>query len=161
MTHEPADDVHGEARLLDVLERVLDKGVVVHPDERITTAGLELLRVRGRVAVTSIETYLTDAAVVLTGSPVPTATATQLPAAAQLPADPVPPAAAAAPASAVVHAEALPVQPPLLAEPVDEPGATRMAPHSPAAQPGELQPQEPRPEPADLPEAPPSRPPAD
>ena len=44
--------------LIDVLDRVLDKGIVIDPSMRISLVGLDLLSVDLRVVVASIETYL-------------------------------------------------------------------------------------------------------
>ena len=43
--------------MLDVLDRVLDKGVVIDFDMDISVAGLSALRWRGKVIVASIERY--------------------------------------------------------------------------------------------------------
>lgn len=42
----------------DVLERVLDKGIVVHAWVLVSVAGIQLIGVQARVVVASIETYL-------------------------------------------------------------------------------------------------------
>jgi gas vesicle structural protein len=47
--------------LVDVLDRVLDKGIVIDAAVRISVAGIELLGVDARVVVASIETYLLHA----------------------------------------------------------------------------------------------------
>lgn len=44
--------------LLDVLERVLDKGIVIEEHVRRAPAGIALARVDARVRVCSIETHL-------------------------------------------------------------------------------------------------------
>ena len=44
--------------LIDVLDRILDKGIVVDTWARVSLAGLELMTIEGRVVVTSIQTYL-------------------------------------------------------------------------------------------------------
>ena len=44
--------------LLDVLDRILDKGIVVDAWIRFSLVGLDLLTVDARIVVASIETYL-------------------------------------------------------------------------------------------------------
>jgi gas vesicle protein GvpA/GvpJ/GvpM family len=44
---------------VDVLERILDKGIVIDYEARISMLGVDLLtRIEARVVVASIETYL-------------------------------------------------------------------------------------------------------
>jgi hypothetical protein len=50
-----------EASLLDVLDRVLDKGIVVDAWLRVSLVGIELLTLEARVVVASIDTYLEKA----------------------------------------------------------------------------------------------------
>jgi gas vesicle structural protein len=47
--------------LIDVLDRVLDKGVVIDAHVRVGIVGVELIAVEARVVVASIETYLAHA----------------------------------------------------------------------------------------------------
>lgn len=51
----------GEAGLIDVLDRVLDKGIVIDAHVRVSVAGVELVSVQARVVVASIQTYLQHA----------------------------------------------------------------------------------------------------
>ena len=44
--------------LLDVLDRILDKGIVVDAWIRFSLAGIDFLTVEARIVVASIETYL-------------------------------------------------------------------------------------------------------
>lgn len=44
--------------LIDVLDRVLDKGIVVDAWVRISLVGIDLITVEARVVVASIDTYL-------------------------------------------------------------------------------------------------------
>ena len=44
--------------LIDVLDRVLDKGIVIDAWVRISLVGIDLLTVEARVVVASIATYL-------------------------------------------------------------------------------------------------------
>jgi hypothetical protein len=43
---------------IDVLDRVLDKGIVIAAWVRVSLAGIDLLTVSARITVASIETYL-------------------------------------------------------------------------------------------------------
>lgn len=47
-----------EPSLLEVLDRILDKGIVVDAWIRFSLVGLDLLTVQARIVVASIETYL-------------------------------------------------------------------------------------------------------
>jgi hypothetical protein len=47
-----------EGTLIDVLDRVLDKGIVIDGWARMSLVGIDLLGVNGHVVVASIETYL-------------------------------------------------------------------------------------------------------
>jgi len=48
----------GGASLVDVLDRVLDKGIVIDAWVRVSLVGIDLVTVEARVLVASIETYL-------------------------------------------------------------------------------------------------------
>jgi hypothetical protein len=48
----------GGSSLIDVLDRVLDKGIVIDAWVRISLVGIDLITVEARVVVASIETYL-------------------------------------------------------------------------------------------------------
>jgi hypothetical protein len=48
----------GSTNLVDVIERVLDKGVVIDAWVRVSLVGIDLLTIETRVVVASIETYL-------------------------------------------------------------------------------------------------------
>ena len=55
--------------LIDVLDRVLDKGIVIDAWVRVSLVGIDLVTVEARIVVASIETYLKYAdAVGITGS---------------------------------------------------------------------------------------------
>jgi len=51
----------GGSTLGDVLDRVLDKGIVIDAWVLISLIGVDLLSIEARVVVASIETYLTYA----------------------------------------------------------------------------------------------------
>ena len=60
--------VSGGSSLIDVLDRVLNKGIVIDAWVRISLVGIDLITVEARVVVASIDTYLKYAdAVGLTG----------------------------------------------------------------------------------------------
>src|SRR5204862_387924 len=46
------------ASLVDVLDRVLDKGIVIDAWVRVSVVGIDLLSVEARIVVASIDTYL-------------------------------------------------------------------------------------------------------
>ena len=48
----------GTSNLVDVLDRVLDKGIVIDAWVRVSLVGIELVTVEARVVVASIGTYL-------------------------------------------------------------------------------------------------------
>jgi gas vesicle structural protein len=48
----------GGTRLLDVLDRVLDKGIVIDAWIRFQLVGIDLITIDARIVVASIETYL-------------------------------------------------------------------------------------------------------
>src|SRR3712207_7091628 len=48
----------GGTSLIDVLDRVLDKGIVIDAYVRVSLVGIDLVTVEARVGVASIETYL-------------------------------------------------------------------------------------------------------
>lgn len=50
--------VAGGSSLIDVLDRVLDKGIVIDAWVRISLVGIDLFTVEARVVVASIDTYL-------------------------------------------------------------------------------------------------------
>jgi hypothetical protein len=50
--------ISGGSSLIDVLDRVLDKGIVIDAWVRISLVGIDLITVEARVVVASIDTYL-------------------------------------------------------------------------------------------------------
>ena len=48
----------GGTSLIDVLDRVLDKGIVIDAWVRISLVGIDLITVEARIVVASIDTYL-------------------------------------------------------------------------------------------------------
>lgn len=108
------------AGAIDVLDRVLDKGIVIDAHVRVAVVGIEILAVEARVVVASIQTYLTHAEAVsytaLAARPDADALAADVPAATALAAD--------GPAATALAAGATPAVPPLIAEPVQPPEST-------------------------------------
>ena len=62
--------VSGGSSLIDVLDRVLDKGIVIDAWVRISLVGIDLITVEARVVVASIDTYLKYSEAVGTVAPV-------------------------------------------------------------------------------------------
>ena len=55
----PVEKAELTASMVDVLDRVLDKGIVIDAWVKVSLVGLDLVTVQARVVVASIETYLT------------------------------------------------------------------------------------------------------
>jgi hypothetical protein len=51
----------GTSNIIDILDRVLDKGIVIDAWVRVSLVGIELVTVEARVMVASIATYLAHA----------------------------------------------------------------------------------------------------
>jgi gas vesicle structural protein len=54
----PVERTAGGSSLIDVLDRVLDKGIVIDAWVRVSLVGIDLITVEARVVVASIDTYL-------------------------------------------------------------------------------------------------------
>ena len=54
----PVERASGGTSLIDVLDRVLDKGIVIDAWVRVSLVGIDLVTVEARVVVASIDTYL-------------------------------------------------------------------------------------------------------
>jgi hypothetical protein len=54
----PVERASGGSSLIDVLDRVLDKGIVIDAWVRVSLVGIDLITVEARVIVASIDTYL-------------------------------------------------------------------------------------------------------
>jgi hypothetical protein len=54
----PIERAPGGSSLIDVLDRVLDKGIVIDAWVRVSLVGIDLITVEARVVVASIDTYL-------------------------------------------------------------------------------------------------------
>jgi hypothetical protein len=54
----PVERASGGTSLIDVLDRVLDKGIVIDAWVRVSLVGIDLVTVENRVVVASIDTHL-------------------------------------------------------------------------------------------------------
>ena len=54
----PVERAAGGSSLIDVLDRVLDKGIVIDAWVRVSLVGIDLVTVEARIVVASIDTYL-------------------------------------------------------------------------------------------------------
>ena len=52
------EKVNASSSLAEVIDRILDKGIVVDAWVRISLVGIELLAIEARVVVTGVDTYL-------------------------------------------------------------------------------------------------------
>jgi hypothetical protein len=59
----------GGASLIEVLDRVLDKGIVIDAWVRVSLVGIDLITVEARIVVASIDTYLKYSGVVGQAAP--------------------------------------------------------------------------------------------
>ncbi|MFN3393598.1 MAG: gas vesicle structural protein GvpA [Candidatus Thermochlorobacter sp.] len=48
----------GSSSLAEVVDRILDKGIVIDAFARVSLVGIELVSVEARVVIASVETYL-------------------------------------------------------------------------------------------------------
>lgn len=70
----PVEKLPASSSLAEVIDRILDKGIVIDAWARISLVGIEILTVEARVVVASVETYLKYAeAIGLTASAAPPA----------------------------------------------------------------------------------------
>src|SRR5437868_1564460 len=66
----PVERTSGGTSLIDVLDRVLDKGIVIDAWVRVSLVGIDLITVEARIVVASIDTYLKYSEAVGTVAPV-------------------------------------------------------------------------------------------
>jgi hypothetical protein len=66
----PVERAAGGTSLIDVLDRVLDKGIVIDAWVRVSLVGIDLITVEARIVVASIDTYLKYSEAVGQSSPV-------------------------------------------------------------------------------------------
>jgi hypothetical protein len=66
----PVEKAIASSSLVEVLDRILDKGIVIDAWIRISAVGIEVLAIEARVVIASVETYLRYAeAIGLTANP--------------------------------------------------------------------------------------------
>ncbi len=65
----PVERSPGGTSLIDVLDRVLDKGIVIDAWVRVSLVGIDLITVEARIVVASIDTYLKYSEAVGTAAP--------------------------------------------------------------------------------------------
>ena len=66
----PIERAAGGTSLIDVLDRVLDKGIVIDAWVRVSLVGIDLITVEARIVVASIDTYLKYSEAVGTVTPI-------------------------------------------------------------------------------------------
>ena len=52
------EKMNSSSSLVEVIDRILDKGVVVDAWARVSLVGIEILTIEARVVIASVETYL-------------------------------------------------------------------------------------------------------
>jgi hypothetical protein len=52
------EKVNSSSSLAEVIDRILDKGIVIDAWVRVSLGGIELLSIEARVVIASVETYL-------------------------------------------------------------------------------------------------------
>ena len=64
------EKVNGSSSLAEVVDRILDKGIVIDVWARVSLVGIELLSVELRAVIASVDTYLRYAEAIGLTSPV-------------------------------------------------------------------------------------------
>ncbi|MDJ0555737.1 MAG: gas vesicle structural protein GvpA [Microcoleaceae cyanobacterium MO_207.B10] len=52
------EKINSSSSLAEVIDRILDKGIVIDAWVRVSLVGIELLAIEARVVIASVETYL-------------------------------------------------------------------------------------------------------
>jgi hypothetical protein len=52
------EKTNSSSSLVEVIDRILDKGIVIDAWARVSLVGIELLAIEARVVIASVETYL-------------------------------------------------------------------------------------------------------
>jgi len=52
------EKVNSSSSLAEVIDRILDKGIVIDAWVRVSLVGIELLTIEARIVIASVETYL-------------------------------------------------------------------------------------------------------
>ena len=55
------EKTNSSSSLAEVIDRILDKGIVIDAWVRVSLVGIELLAIEARVVIASVETYLKEA----------------------------------------------------------------------------------------------------
>jgi hypothetical protein len=55
------EKTNSSSSLAEVIDRILDKGIVIDAWARVSLVGIELLAIEARVVIASVETYLKSA----------------------------------------------------------------------------------------------------
>ena len=55
------EKVNASSSLAEVIDRILDKGIVIDAWVRVSLVGIELLAVEARVVIAGVDTYLKNA----------------------------------------------------------------------------------------------------
>jgi hypothetical protein len=58
ITNMAIEKVNASSSLAEVIDRILDKGIVVDAWVRVSLVGIELLAIEARVVVAGVDTYL-------------------------------------------------------------------------------------------------------
>jgi hypothetical protein len=66
----PLDRTATSTSVIDVLDHVLDKGIVIDAWVRVSVVGIDLITIEARIVVASIETYLNYAQTIGSLAPV-------------------------------------------------------------------------------------------
>ncbi len=53
-----AEKMNASSSLAEVIDRILDKGIVIDAWARVSLVGIEILAIEARVVVASVDTYL-------------------------------------------------------------------------------------------------------
>ena len=56
--HMAVEKTMASSSLVEVVDRILDKGVVIDAWVRVSLVGIELLAIEARIVIASVETYL-------------------------------------------------------------------------------------------------------
>jgi hypothetical protein len=56
--HMAVEKTNSSSSLAEVIDRILDKGIVIDAWVRVSLVGIELLAVEARIVIASVETYL-------------------------------------------------------------------------------------------------------
>ena len=56
--HMAVEKTNSSSSLAEVIDRILDKGIVIDAWARVSLVGIELLAIEARIVIASVETYL-------------------------------------------------------------------------------------------------------